>query len=268
MAINQLERACAAWPVLVEVARRHETISYGGLGGKIGVHHRAVRYVLGIIQDYCLAENLPPLTILVVNGSGRPGDGFIAHDLNDFDGGLSYVWEYDWGTLENPFEVSASIESHQALIDTLVREPESSREVYSIVPSRGMKQVLFRSALLKAYKTRCAFTELSFPQALEACHIIPWAQANSAERLDIRNGILLNSFHHKLFDRGAITISVDHEIIYCDPKEKDGKYSKYDKLLTSRLHGKKMHLPFRKSQRPLSEYIERHHVMAGWDFEI
>lgn len=266
MAVNQLERACAAWPVLIQVAKNRDTISYGKLGDEIGVHHRAIRYVLGLIQDYCLSENLPPLTILVVNGSGRPGDGFIAHDLNDFNGGLSYVWDYDWKSKNNPFEVSESIESHQALIDVLVNDPETSNEIYSIVPSRGMKQILFRSALLRAYKNKCAFTELSFPQALEACHIIPWAQASDAQRLDIRNGILLNSFHHKLFDRGVITISTDHDIIFCDPKEKEGEYSKFDKLLTSKLHGNKMHLPFRKSQRPLEEYIRRHHLLSGWEF--
>ncbi len=266
MVVNQLERAFRAWPILIEVARHRNTITYGELGAKLGIHHRAVRYVLGILQDYCLEENLPPLTILIVNGSGKPGTGFIAYDLSRFEKGLAVVWDWNWEAQENPFAFSVSGDSLNSLITTLAKEPGSSAEIYTRIPSRGIKQLLFRSALLKAYKHKCAFTELSFTSALEACHIIPWSLANENERLDIRNGILLNSLHHKLFDRGLITISTSHEIVFCDPKEEDGNYSKFDQLLTSRLHGQKMHLPHKLNQRPLAEYITRHHQITGWEF--
>ena len=56
MAVNQLERAFRAWPVLIDIAKRRTTITYGELGAKLDIHHRAVRYVLGILQDYCLEE--------------------------------------------------------------------------------------------------------------------------------------------------------------------------------------------------------------------
>jgi len=42
---------------------------------------------MGVIQDYCLEEKLPPLTILLVNQHGRPGEGFIAWDVDDLDEG-------------------------------------------------------------------------------------------------------------------------------------------------------------------------------------
>ena len=88
--ICQTERARQAWAALIKVAASRDTTKYGELGAAIGVHPRAIRYVLGPIQGYCLEvePKLPPLTILMVNSSGRPGSGFIAHDLDDFDHGL------------------------------------------------------------------------------------------------------------------------------------------------------------------------------------
>jgi putative restriction endonuclease len=267
MAVNQVERAFRAWPVLIGVAKNHNTITYGELGDAIGVHHRAIRYVLGVIQGYCLEEGLPPLTILIINSSGKPGTGFIAYDLSHFERGLEKVWDFDWQSIGNPFEFSLSGESYNSLVSALSKQPESSGEVYARVKSRGIKQLLFRQALLKAYKEQCAFTDLSFVAGLEACHIVPWSLASDSERLDIRNGILINSFHHKLFDQGLITISTNHEILFYDPKQKDGRYSELDCALTSKLHGQKMRLPFRINQRPLPEYISRHHGIAGWEFK-
>lgn len=67
MKINQEERAFKAWIILTSIALKRNFITYKELGDKIGIHHRAVRYVLGLIQDYCMSNELPPLTILVVN---------------------------------------------------------------------------------------------------------------------------------------------------------------------------------------------------------
>ena len=71
MTINQAERAFRAWPILTKRASEGKTITYGELGTLLGVHHRAVRYVLALIQDYRLEEKLPPLTILIVNQGGK-----------------------------------------------------------------------------------------------------------------------------------------------------------------------------------------------------
>ena len=265
MAVNQIERAFKAWPVLISVAMNRATTTYGKLGEALGIHHRVIHYVLGVIQDYCLEEKLPPLTILIVNSSGKPGTGFIAYNLRHFEQGLEEVWKFDWHSIPNPFEFSQSGESYESIVLSLSKEPKSSGEIYTLIKSRGIKQLLFRQALLKTYKEHCAFTELSFVSGLEACHIVPWSFSSDSERLDVRNGILINSFHHKLFDQGLITISTNHEIVFYDPKQKDGDYTKLDRELTSNLHGKKMRLPFHLNQRPLPEYISRHHKIAGWE---
>ncbi len=265
MAVNQIERASRAWPILTTHAKKRSTITYGELGQALGVHHRSVRYVLGVIQDYCLEEKLPPLTILIINASGMPGSGFIAFDLNNFEEGLEKVYDFDWGAMENPFGFSSSGASYVSIVQTLTHDPTSAEEIYTRVNSRGIKQIIFRDALLKAYSHRCAFTKIAFPEALEACHIVPWSQASPAERLDVRNGLLLNNFHHKLFDSGCITLTADHRIVYYDPLGEERSYSDLESKLTLELHGKSMHVPHRLALRPDASFIVKHHEIAGWE---
>ncbi len=265
LAINQVERASRAWPILISRARNRTTISYGELGAALGVHHRAIRFVLGVLQDYCLEEGIPPITILIVNASGKPGTGFIAYDLNHFDEGLQGVYSFDWTSIENPFIFAETGESYESLVNTLSESPEDSEDIYTLVKSRGIKQILFRDALLKVYANKCAFTEISFMASLEACHIVPWSQALPSERLDVRNGLLLNSFHHKLFDNGFVTLSPTYRIVYCDSQASDGSYSEFDRLLTVGLHGKKMHLPRLVKHQPGLEFIKRHHRITEWE---
>jgi putative restriction endonuclease len=146
-------------------------------------------------------------------------------------------------------------------------DPSSSSEIYTLVKSRGVKQIIFRDALLKAYANRCAFTEIAVPETLEACHIVPWSQATPAERLDVRNGLLLNSFHHRLFDRGYMTLTIDHRIVYYDPDGEERIYSNMEHDLTIELHGKPVHIPHRIALRPDAACITKHHEIAGWEAE-
>lgn len=264
MEVNQVERAARAWPILVERARQRTLITYGDLGALIGVHPRALRYVLGVLQDYCMAEQLPPITILVVNKAGMLGDGFIAFDRDDLGSGRQQVYAKDWAALENPFAFSASGASYKSLVNDLVGDPDQSGEVYRLVKSRGVQQILFRDALMKAYQRACAFTGITFEPALEACHIVPWSEASPSARLDVRNGLLLNSLHHRLFDSGYMTVSTDYRLIYCDPKAKEGTYSSFDRLLSTELHGCPLRLPWAVKHRPNPDYLRQHHEQWKW----
>ena len=46
-----IERSCLVLPHLVERAQQGETITYGGLAERIGVHHRAIPPCLYYIRD-------------------------------------------------------------------------------------------------------------------------------------------------------------------------------------------------------------------------
>lgn len=256
MKINQEERAGKGWNILAKVANQKKLITYGELGKGIGIHHRAIRFVLGVIQDYCIDHELPPLTILVINKSeGKPGDGFTAWDVEDIDNGLDQVYNFNWNNYQNPFEFAINGITEKDLIDRLINSPEESEEVYGLVKSRGTAQTIFRKALLEAYECKCAFCGLGFEFILDASHIIPWAKATKSQRLDVRNGILLCANHHKLFDSYWMTINTKYEIEYDDISEETGSYLDVDRNLTTALHGKKIFLPKDKNLHPKLEYL-------------
>jgi putative restriction endonuclease len=129
---------------------------------------------------------------------------------------------------------------------------------------RGMAQAIFRKVLLRVYEGHCAFCGLTFEDALEASHLIPWGDATPQERLDPRNGLLLCSIHHSLLDAGFITITRSGLVAYSDPNGEDGPYSPADKALTLALHGKRASLPRYKQHRPADWALTRHHKLHKW----
>tara|TARA_B100001540_G_scaffold317764_1_gene352703 strand:+ start:5351 stop:6163 length:813 start_codon:yes stop_codon:yes gene_type:complete len=211
--VNQKERAARAWPILVDVALNNRLITYGELARQLDIHHRAVRYVLSEIQDYCLLEKLPPITILVVDQKdGRPGAGFIAWDVNDLEHGLALVYEFPWAAQENPFGFASDGATIQSIADAIVKRKLSPGDAYARVRVRGMAQQVFREVLMKSYGGRCALSGYRTPQLLEAAHIIPWGQATPDQRIDPCNGILLSVLHHRLFDLQWLRIAEDYTV--------------------------------------------------------
>ena len=76
----------------------------------------------------------------------------------------------------------------------------------------------FRSSILRAYEYKCAVCGFDVrlgasPIALEASHI-RWRQADGPDV--VINGLALCSLHHKLFDRGAFTLSQQLQILVSD----------------------------------------------------
>ncbi|MGU3350031.1 HNH endonuclease [Pseudomonas monsensis] len=266
MKINQEERAARAWPILIRHAAQGTTLTYGQLGSQLEIHHRACRYVLLEIQDYCLENDFPPLTMVVVNANTRtPGQGCVVNDPRLIAQQRAEVQHFPWSEKDNPFGYAALGVTADELANQLLHTPSSAIEIYSMVKVRGKIQRLFRTALLKAYGCQCALTDTTFTQVLEACHILPWSQCTEAERLDIRNGILLNSNHHRLFDRGIITFGTDLKMIYADMKEEDGPYTESDHTLSTSLHGRSLNLPNPINLAPGTEYLKRSHNWYGWE---
>ena len=266
--VNQYERAYRAWQVLTEAAAGHKPVTYGQLARTLSMHHRPLRYVLSLIQDHCLDEKLPPLTILVVNQSTkRPGEGFIAWDANDVEEGQRKVFNCPWHLMHNPFEFASDGQSFDDLVTTLTLSPEKSTDVYTKVRVRGVAQKLFRDALLLTYNYECAFTSFSFQDCLDAAHIVSWADSTPAQRMDVRNGILLSAIHHRLFDQGRITIDEDYRIRFYDPKMQDAPpYSECDRLLTASLNGKAMRLPASRERWPKLEWVQQRNAGLEWEF--
>ena len=76
-------------------------------------------------------------------------------------------------------------------------------------PAKPKRDSRFREEVLRAYAYRCAVCGFDLrldnvPLALDAAHI-RWHQANGPSM--VSNGLALCSLHHKLFDRGAFSLS-------------------------------------------------------------
>lgn len=90
---------------------------------------------------------------------------------------------------------------------------KEGKEKERIVKTR-INQSFFRSTLLASYNNTCCITGITNPEFLISGHILPWS-VDSKNRLNPRNGILVNALHDKAFEYGYITISTDYKILVC-----------------------------------------------------
>jgi len=101
MPMTRYERAAQLWSVLISAARSQHILSYEIAGRLVGVPRQAVGNFLGPIQDYCLQNDLPPITALIVSeATGLPSEGFIA--AQDVLPAQNRCFVYDWLSLATP----------------------------------------------------------------------------------------------------------------------------------------------------------------------
>ena len=116
-----------------------------------------------------------------------------------------------------------------------------------------VNQNLFRQAVLQSYESRCCITGISNTELLIAGHILPWSQ-DEKQRLNPRNGILINNLHDKAYENGLITIRPDYIILVSSELKAQEQswvtdyFIKYD--------GKQIRTPRRFFPQP--EFLEKH----------
>jgi len=102
--------------------------------------------------------------------------------------------------------------------------PERWTEIRSRLGQGG-----FRVAVTGAYRRRCAVTGEKTLPALEAAHIRPYADQGPN---DVRNGLLLRSDLHRLFDGGYVTVDPDFRVVVSgrirEEFENGREYYRYD----------------------------------------
>lgn len=74
-------------------------------------------------------------------------------------------------------------------------------------------QGIFRVAVTGAYSRACAVTEEHSLPALDAAHIRPYGDGGEHE---VRNGLLLRSDIHRLYDKGYVAVTPDHRFVVSD----------------------------------------------------
>lgn len=81
-----------------------------------------------------------------------------------------------------------------------------------VVVKQRINQAFFRSAVMSSYNFRCCVSGIGSPELLEACHIIDWAQ-DTNNRTNPQNGLCMNPFFHKAYDKYLLSITPDLVII-------------------------------------------------------
>ncbi len=106
----------------------------------------------------------------------------------------------------------------------------------------------FRTALLRAYENTCAITGCRVSEVLEAAHIKPVKKSGSHS---LKNGLLLRSDLHNLFDRGLVTIDHQYRVLLDESVRQAKEYRK--------LHGQRLvKIPKDISDRPSKVLLEQH----------
>jgi putative restriction endonuclease len=164
------------------------------------------------------------------------------------------IWEEFYDNWEN-----LAFESEMLLFKTIqqripVEEQEikEGKEKERTVKTR-VNQSFFRSTLLASYNNKCCITGITNTEFLIASHIVPWS-IDSNNRLNPRNGILINALHDKAFEYGYITISTDYKVLVCNEllKSKETASVNYFK----NIHNHNLILPSRFL--PDIEFIKYH----------
>jgi hypothetical protein len=95
--MTRAERALQIYYVLLGLAYNRQTMTYENLAEIIGIGNVAVSLTqpLEILMKYCKANNLPPLTILVVQKhTGIPGQGLTT--IEDLNKDREKVFNFEW----------------------------------------------------------------------------------------------------------------------------------------------------------------------------
>jgi putative restriction endonuclease len=118
-----------------------------------------------------------------------------------------------------------------------------------ILPRLG--QWSFRIIVTDVYDRRCAVTQERTLPVLEASHIRPFAQNGPHS---IRNGVLLRSDLHRLFDLGYVTITNDfHFEVSRKIREEFENGRDYYAL-----NGKTISIPAKSEYKPAPEFVNWH----------
>jgi len=154
------------------------------------------------------------------------------------------------------FQLATSlVDSHfpPSMRDEVLRSVDINHEYeYS---RRRRRDPSFPSKVLTAYDFQCAVCNFAVrvngePVALEAAHI-RWHEARGPD--EVHNGLALCALHHRLFDKGAFTLSRDRKVIVSKCAESKG----FDSSL-GQFDSKPIVLPASSDDWPAPTFLKWH----------
>ena len=96
-------RALQAWQYVIGKAAARQIVRYEEL--RVLMEYpdsRPLGVILECIADYCQQNQLPPLTLLIVNESGVPGGGFAAEEQANYHTAREKVFNFPWFRIVPP----------------------------------------------------------------------------------------------------------------------------------------------------------------------
>ncbi|MDA8196000.1 MAG: HNH endonuclease [Actinomycetota bacterium] len=120
-----------------------------------------------------------------------------------------------------------------------------------------VREAQFREDVLDAYESKCAFCGYDgriggASVGVEAAHLKWHAFGGDA---NVTNGLALCTMHHKLFDRGAIAVSIEYEIMI-SPQYSGASEASFQ--MVTALAGREMSQPKSQYQPPMQKNVEWH----------
>lgn len=158
------------------------------------------------------------MTTLTGKSAGSISRKFGNFKYLDGTGGLGHYTNLDekiWNECSSDIDgLSNFILNHSSTPDmddsaVDVISPGKERETTVLV---RVNQRIFRDNILYVYNKKCCITGIGDNRLLTASHIKPWKKSEPDEQTDPCNGLCLNAFHDRAFDRGLITINEDYRI--------------------------------------------------------
>lgn len=74
-------------------------------------------------------------------------------------------------------------------------------------------QGFYRQQIIEKWGGQCAISGIDILSILISSHIVPWAESNDQERLDVENGILLSPVYDALFDKHLISFDNNGKLL-------------------------------------------------------
>ncbi|HLG40831.1 MAG TPA: HNH endonuclease [Chitinophagaceae bacterium] len=117
------------------------------------------------------------------------------------------IWDEFFSNLEDlAFESEKTLAQREGRELTYnEKEPSKSGEDTMRLMKSRVNQGFFRRMLMASYDSKCCITGIDSHDLLIASHIVPWSEDKN-NRLNPRNGLLLNALHDRAFENGLIGI--------------------------------------------------------------
>jgi hypothetical protein len=170
----------------------------------------------------------------------------------DEEGKPRLVWIFPLRRIEAESPVFHEMEAKLAgegVFDPATIEDAREKTLASIVRRRGRKA--FRNKLIAAYRGKCAISNCGVSELLDAAHIYPY---KGSETNDVRNGILLRTDLHTLFDLGLISVDPATWTVVVAKRLAETNYGQF--------HGRKFRQPQDSDSRPSAEALMWHRKEA------